>query len=305
MVARAQSSVGPKLSPAVVAWVVMLAVSLLPDAFFFELAGARPHWLTWAKIGGLAVMAAVTFFWKDVRPLRNYFIILLSIFVGEQAVTWLRATAAWPGRFGGANAPFIAGMWNIQLGRLLVSAMMIGLMRVLGYGRADFFLARGRLDAPIEPVRWLGFPKPDPWTRFGSQWSIYIALGLLAFLIGFGRPSWPAFGQAAWMAPAVLLFAVLNAFNEELTYRSTLLAGLEPILGPRQAVCNAALFFGLGHYFGLPYGVVGVCMASFLGWILGKAMIETRGFFWAWLIHFIQDVLIFSFMAAGSITPGG
>jgi len=38
---------------------------------------------------------------------------------------------------------------------------------------------------------------------------------------------------------------------------------------------------------------------------LGKAMLETRGFTWAWFIHFIQDVLIFSFMAAGSISPGG
>lgn len=34
-------------------------------------------------------------------------------------------------------------------------------------------------------------------------------------------------------------------------------------------------------------------------------MLETRGFFWAWFTHFVQDVLIFSFMAAGSITPGG
>jgi hypothetical protein len=25
----------------------------------------------------------------------------------------------------------------------------------------------------------------------------------------------------------------------------------------------------------------------------------------AWIIHFLQDVLIFGFMAAGSITPGG
>lgn len=46
-------------------------------------------------------------------------------------------------------------------------------------------------------------------------------------------------------------------------------------------------------------------MAGSLGWMLGMAMLETRGFFWAWIIHFIQDVLIFSFTAVGSITPGG
>jgi membrane protease YdiL (CAAX protease family) len=107
------------------------------------------------------------------------------------------------------------------------------------------------------------------------------------------------------MLPAILLFATLNASNEELTYRASLLAGLEPVIGPQQALWNTAVFFGLGHYFGVPYGVVGVIMATFLGWMMGKAMLETRGFFWAWFIHFWQDVLIFTFMAMGSITLGG
>jgi hypothetical protein len=46
-------------------------------------------------------------------------------------------------------------------------------------------------------------------------------------------------------------------------------------------------------------------MAGFLGWFLGKSMLETRGLFWAWFIHFWQDVLIFAFLAIGSIRPGG
>jgi hypothetical protein len=53
------------------------------------------------------------------------------------------------------------------------------------------------------------------------------------------------------------------------------------------------------------YLVVGVLLASFLGWILAKSMLETRGMFWAWFIHFWQDVWIFSFLAIGSIVPGG
>jgi uncharacterized protein len=46
-------------------------------------------------------------------------------------------------------------------------------------------------------------------------------------------------------------------------------------------------------------------MAGFLGWFLGKAMVETRGLFWPWFIHFVHDVLIFSFMAVGSVMAGG
>jgi hypothetical protein len=34
-------------------------------------------------------------------------------------------------------------------------------------------------------------------------------------------------------------------------------------------------------------------------------MLETKGFFWSWAIHFVMDVLIFSPMAVGSIAPGG
>jgi membrane protease YdiL (CAAX protease family) len=305
MVAQTHASVHPRLTLIVTAWAVMLAVSTLPDLLLFELTGAIPAWLPWAKIGALAVMATVSFLSQRLRPLGSYNLLLLAIIFGEQFVAWLRASPAWSGWFGGPDAAFTLRMLGIQLGRLLLSLIMIGVLLGLGYRRADFFLARGRLRAPIEPVPWLGFPKPEPWTRFGSQWSLYVSLGLLLFLVVFGRTVWPSFIQAAWMLPAVLLFAAMNAFNEEMTYRSTLLAGLEPALGPQQAVWNAALFFGLGHYFGVPYGVLGVVMATFLGWILGKAMVETRGFFWAWLIHFVQDVLIFSFMAAGSITPGG
>ena len=51
--------------------------------------------------------------------------------------------------------------------------------------------------------------------------------------------------------------------------------------------------------------VVGALLGGVLGWLLGKAMLETRGFAWAWFIHFLQDVLIFAFMAIGSVSAGG
>ncbi|MFT6001338.1 MAG: hypothetical protein ACI95T_000082 [Flavobacteriales bacterium] len=35
-------------------------------------------------------------------------------------------------------------------------------------------------------------------------------------------------------------------------------------------------------------------LAVFFGWLLAKSIIETEGVFWAWLIHFLQDVIIFS-----------
>jgi hypothetical protein len=34
-------------------------------------------------------------------------------------------------------------------------------------------------------------------------------------------------------------------------------------------------------------------------------MLETKGFFWPWLLHFLQAVIIFWFIAMGSAIPGG
>lgn len=53
------------------------------------------------------------------------------------------------------------------------------------------------------------------------------------------------------------------------------------------------------------YDVVGVLLAGFLAYELGKSMLETKGFFWAWFIHFLRDVLIFTFLAMGAVTHGG
>ena len=51
--------------------------------------------------------------------------------------------------------------------------------------------------------------------------------------------------------------------------------------------------------------MVGVVLDWLLGWILAGSMLETRGLWWAWWIHFLQDVVIFGFLVVGAITPGG
>lgn len=96
--------------------------------------------------------------------------------------------------------------------------------------------------------------------------------------------------------PSILFYAALNAFNEEITFRSPMLATLEPISGSKHALWLSAYFFGFAHYFGTPGGLVGGTLSIFMGWILGKGMLETRGFFWTWWIHFLSDIVIFSFL---------
>jgi membrane protease YdiL (CAAX protease family) len=289
----------------IVAWAITLFASLLPTILVKEFTGGDTYWLFWVRVGVLSVLAAISFAIPLLRPLRNFMILMAAIYMITEVVSRAALLPFWQVWFGGENVPFTASMMGIQLQRLVVALLMIVVLLILGYSRKQFFLTRGNLQAPIEPVRWLGFSKSEPWSRFGAQWAIYITFGTLAFLFIAGRPSATALVQVLPILPAVLLFSAMNAFSEEMTYRSALLAPLEGVVGPRQALYMTALFFGIAHFYGVPYGIVGVVMSTFLGWMLGKAMLETRGFFWAWFIHFLQDVVIFSFLAVGSIVAGG
>ena len=109
-----------------------------------------------------------------------------------------------------------------------------------------------------------------------------------------------------WMLPWAIAISALNAANEEFQFRSVLLARLRDVVYPRQAILLVAAFFGLSHYFGQPAGWAGVVMAGGAGWFWAKSMIETRGFTCAFLSHFVQDFVIFAFLAmSGASFPKG
>jgi hypothetical protein len=279
------------------AWGVTLLVSSVPDIAWAELAGGTPGWLIVAKLGLLCMLSLTALVWRPLRPLRNYVVILLAFFgLAELRPRLNFSLPALQALFGGSA--FDLRMQAEQTGKLAVALAMIGLLLLLGYRRRDAFLARGDLRAPIEPVPALGFPKPDPWPRFGLQWAVYIALALAAMLYFSRAPDTDTLLKLVPVLPSILFYAALNAFNEEVTYRSPLLATLEPVGGSKQALWMTACFFGLAHYFGTPGGVAGAIASIFMGWILGKGMVETRGLFWPWWIHFLSDVVIFVFIAA-------
>jgi hypothetical protein len=281
----------------ILAWVVTLLVSTLPDIAWIELTGSSPAWLTYAKMGLLVVLALTAFVWEPVRPLRNFFLVMFAFFgLMELRRRFNFTVPALQALFG--STVFDERMQAEQIGKLVVSLMMIVVLLVLGYNRRDFFLTRGNLRAPIEPVPLLGFPKPDPWPVFGLQWGLYIAVALAVVQYLGMRPGGELMLKVVPILPSILFYAALNAFNEEITYRSPILAALEPVGGSRQALWLAAYFFGIAHYFGTPGGLIGGVLSIFMGWILGKGMVETRGFFWTWWIHFLSDIAIFTFLTA-------
>jgi len=238
-----------------------------------------------------------------VRSLRPFFILFI-VLVGVEwfvftKVDQLSFYQSWL-----KNPSFNVFMLADQSLRLLVTLSIIAALFLLMKSRKSFFLVIGDTSAAVEPVKRLGI-KNERWNTLGRNFAIIISSGTLAFLIFAGRPPLDIAMRALPFLPAILLAAALNAFNEEMTYKASFLSVLENVVGKNHALWLMAAYFGIGHYYGVPYGVIGVLMAGFLGWFLGKSMLETRGLWWAWFIHFLQDVLIFAFLAIGSIKPGG
>jgi hypothetical protein len=204
------------------------------------------------------------------------------------------------------NNPSI-NVWLLaeMAGKVLVTLVVIAYLLLLKKKPQEFFLAKGDLAASAEPVKWLGVVPGTKWSHLGPILAVCLSLGTLAFLVIAGRPPLDILVRTLPFLPVVLLAAALNAFNEEMTYKASFLSVLEGVVGKPHSLLLLAAYFGILHFYGIPYGVIGVLLAAFLGWVLGKSMLETRGLFWAWFLHFLQDVWIFAFLAIGSITPGG
>jgi hypothetical protein len=296
----------PSKTTLLAAWIVVLLTSALPKVILQEIFAqtVTPDLQAILSLGVVCIALLATLIWPTLRRLRPLFA-LFGVLVGGQWLVYNRIDLLPFYRDWLVNPSFNVYMLAEQSLNLIVSLLMVAALLLMKKKRQDFYLARGDLAAPVEPIRWLGVKQGERWNKFGGWLTFFISLGTLAFLVIAGRPPLDIVLRALPFLPAVLLAAALNALTEEVTYKASFLSVLESPVGPRQALYMVAAYFGLGHFYGVPYGVIGVLMAGFMGWILARSMQETRGLFWAWFIHFWQDVWIFSFLAIGSILPGG
>ena len=129
----------------------------------------------------------------------------------------------------------------------------------------------------------------------------------LALLFGWGLTQMNTglyldWQQLVLLAPFVLLFALLNAFGEEMAFRAGPLSQLWLVIGEKQAVWLTAVWFGLGHYYGgIPAGAMGAVMSGLLGLLLGKVMLETKGIVLPICMHLLLDTAIYAFLAMTAV----
>lgn len=288
------------------AWAAMLLVSNLPDMLFDQFAGSTPSWLFWAKAGLLLILAVFAWFWKAIRPLRFFFLILLVLTLLWWLVfSWIMLTPAWQDWT--AGIPWVLGLSAIQLMKLGVALVAVLVLFMIYRHRARFFLVKGQADAMAEPVRWLGMNGPLAWKKLALIFALVGGTIMLLVLFLTTPTTTGLLIRTLPLLPAVLLFSATNALSEEICFRSSLIAPLHGILGKAPTMALTAVYFGLAHYSGgVPLATLPtLLMTGFLGYFMGKAMLETRGFFCTWLIHCVNDIPVFFFLALGSIAAGG
>ena len=190
--------------------------------------------------------------------------------------------------------PFIDAQIKYQ-GYLLAFASFVAIVTwVLNPTNFRTLFRLGDLSAPAEAVTWIGIQEGESWRTVGPSMCFFITLATASFVF-FQVKSAGGFSVAVFQfLPWIVLFSLTNSFAEEIIYRLGIIAPSFRLVPSSALLIISATVFGAAHVRGMPNGVIGIVMAGFLGWFLAKSLIETQGMFWAWLIHFTQDIVIFS-----------
>jgi membrane protease YdiL (CAAX protease family) len=281
-----------KLLPALL---LMLAASIAADIVWIALTGSSPWWFILVKLGLFALLLLLSIFVSSLRPYRGMLIVFIVILLSERLFEFLKTAPAFLSAFpAGTFAGNIGG--TILLKLITVVPVAISLRLVTGSWKAAC-LTQGDLQVKAKKIGWLGIgANKISWLRLSVVSGLLIALGtiLLTFITTIGVSSAQGFPTLLVRLPLILVFAAANSACEGIVYRSAILGALRGILPKGQIVLLSGAFFGIAHYYGVPGGILGAVMSGILGWFMARSMYETDGFVSSWIIHFMQDVVIFS-----------
>lgn len=281
-------------------------ISDLSDIILKTGFGQVSSWLFPAKLVYLALLLGLCFVWRSLRPLWPFAFVMLVFFTALSGSEWLKNLAWWKSLISDGQPSFALTYLRPYLRDIGVTLLVIGALLIVKKKRTEFFLVKGRLDAPVEPIRWLGIRTGESWKNFSWIFAICAALGVAVPTLLALHLSPETFAKVIPLFPAVLFYAAINAFCEELYFRATFLSTLTGVIGKNHTLLLNAVFFGLAHWlYGSPPGLAGFAMTGFLAWLIGRSMLETGGFLWPWLIHFLPDVVIFSSYAVLWVQQAG
>jgi membrane protease YdiL (CAAX protease family) len=279
------------------AWSAVIIGSRLPEIICRQFGFNAELWVS--PLGQTLILLGLAIVAAKLCPIKNLAGFILAIaaltFSWQVVVPWIEASSvfhsashhlSWGGRF------FLLRAIRTT-GALFLIITLIG----SGIGRRELFLRLGNWRTPVQPEPFLWFRRPIPWTRFAVTLLLIFGVLLPVYLYSTLHPQIDHVHRLQLVLPWAVATSALNAASEEFQFRSVLLARLKNVVPPKEAFLLAAVLFGVGHYFGQPSGWGGVFLAGFAGWIWAKSMVETRGFACAFATHFVQDMVIFCFLA--------
>ena len=183
-----------------------------------------------------------------------------------------------------------------QIALFLLASLVLILTYAQNPENFSLFFSIGNLDAPAEKIRSLGISASASWLPVGLSLATILTSGTIVFVFFQLCSSTTAIYKLRPYVGWILLFALANSFSEEMIFRMGLVSPLYGVMDLSDLMLVSAIIFGIAHFGGMPHGPLGMLMAGILGWFLANSMIETHGLLWAWFIHFVQDVVIYTGM---------
>lgn len=210
------------------AWAIILLISDLPDVISNSLFAMVPGWLFWAKVGVLGAGLALAILWKPVRQLWQFTLVFLVFYLALALSHRVGASAFWQGLFeppqgdGRTWIVFTLGYLNLHLLDLGVALLVIAALLLTRRSWREAYLVRGQMDAPIEPVPWLGIKPGESWRVFGWIFTACAGAAILLVVLSSTPLSGEILVRALPYLPVAVLLAAVNAFAEESYYRLSL-----------------------------------------------------------------------------------
>jgi hypothetical protein len=271
-----------------------LIVSILPEIIFREWIGSVPVSLPLIKLILLFLAGILSKYLKRDK-ITKYVLVLGVIIISEILTRWIFSTNFWQTTFDMKS--FVGSFGESILRKFIGVIPVVVILLILFKSPAAVYLTKGDLSIKAEEMKCLRIKgNTISWGKLAIISALLISLGtiLLTVFTVTGSSASINMDNLIKYFPFVIVFAVFNSLCEGIVYRSAILGSLRHVLPKSQAILIAALIFGIGHYYGAPSGIVGVVMSTILGWYMCRSMYETKGFVSSWIIHFMQDVVIFS-----------
>ena len=275
--------------------ILVLIASIAIDIILQQTIGYVPAELARIKILALACIYFISFFSQKLRPLSGFLLILLAILTINMLTGFIQTTSFWKSTFN--TASFAGNFGSSILLKIIGILPILAVLFLIFRSRSEFYLCIGDLKQKASRINWLGIKENQiTWGKLAIISGLLISLGTILLTIITVTNVSEIKGLGNWLSylPLILLLALANSFCEGLIFRSAIMATLKDELPKNQLVLIAALFFGISHYYGAPGGPLGVIMSGLLGWYMCRSMYETKGFVSSWMIHAMQDVVIFS-----------